>query len=318
MLIFDAHIDTLSLLLTSSRISRPRQTLAGAEGHVNLEYLRQGNIGAQFWAAFVHPRSYNGLALHDTLEKIDFFWTMLDDYPDYLTFAGSAQDIRAAQATGRLACLLAVEGGEALEGKLAHLRNLYRLGVRLLTLTWNFRNDLGAGQMEGPEGGGLSRFGLEVVEEMNRLGMLIDVSHLNEPGFWDVIEASSSPVIASHSNAKALCDHPRNLTDEQIRAIADGGGVIGVNFCTAFLTSSGAATLDDVLNHIDYLVKVGGIETVGLGSDFDGITETPIGLENCSRTLILADGLNGRGYSVDAIEKIMGGNLLRLCANVLG
>ena len=101
MLIFDAHIDTLSLLLTSSRISRPRQTLAGAEGHVNLEYLRQGNIGAQFWAAFVHPRSYNGLALHDTLEKIDFFWTMLDDYPDYLTFAGSAQDIRAAQATGR-------------------------------------------------------------------------------------------------------------------------------------------------------------------------------------------------------------------------
>jgi len=172
--------------------------------------------------------------------------------------------------------------------------------------------------MEGPEGGGLSRFGLEVVEEMNRLGMLIDVSHLNEPGFWDVIEASSSPVIASHSNAKALCDHPRNLTDEQIRAIADGGGVIGVNFCTAFLTSSGAATLDDVLNHIDYLVKVGGIETVGLGSDFDGITETPIGLENCSRTLILADGLNGRGYSVDAIEKIMGGNLLRLCANVLG
>lgn len=312
MLIFDAHIDTLSRLVVS------RQALEADQGHVNLDYLRRGKLGAQFWAAFVHPRCYHGLALHNTLEMIDLFWQLMDDYKDDLCFAGSGQDIRQAQRSGRLACLLAIEGGEALEGKLANLRNVYRLGVRLLTLTWNFRNDLASGQMEGAEGGGLSRFGLEVVEEMNRLKMLIDVSHLNEPGFWDVIETSTSPIIASHSNAKALCDHPRNLTDKQIRAIADRGGVIGVNFFTLFLTSKGEATAADVVEHIDYLVNVGGIDTVGLGSDFDGISDTPTGLENCSQTHIIAFLLAKRDYSEDAIEKIMGGNLLRLCTDVLG
>lgn len=312
MLIFDAHIDTLSRLVVS------RQALEADQGHVNLDYLRRGKLGAQFWAAFVHPRCYHGLALHNTLEMIDLFWQLMDDYKDDLCFAGSGQDIRQAQRSGRLACLLAIEGGEALEGKLANLRNVYRLGVRLLTLTWNFRNDLASGQMEGAEGGGLSRFGLEVVEEMNRLKMLIDVSHLNEPGFWDVIETSTSPIIASHSNAKALCDHPRNLTDKQIRAIADRGGVIGVNFFTLFLTSKGEATAADVVEHIDYLVNVGGIDTVGLGSDFDGISDTPKGLENCSQTHIIAFLLAKRDYSEDAIEKIMGGNLLRLCTDVLG
>lgn len=165
----------------------------------------------------------------------------MEDYKDDLCFAGSGQDILRARQSGRLACLLAIEGGEALEGKLAHLRNAYRLGVRLLTLTWNFRNDLASGQMEGAEGG-LSRFGREAVEEMNRLRMLVDVSHLNEPGFWDVIEVSTSPpIIASHSNAKGLCDHPpRNLSDEQIRSIADGGGVIGVNFFLPFSFLPGA------------------------------------------------------------------------------
>lgn len=312
MLIFDAHIDTLSRLLLS------RQTLEEDEGHVNLNNIRHGKLGAQFWAAFVHPRYYHGLALHNTLEMIDLFWQLMEDYQEDLCFAGSGQEISQIQQSGRLACLLAVEGGEALEGKLANLRNLHRLGVRLLTLTWNFRNDLASGQLEGPGGGGLSCFGREVVEEMNRLRMLIDVSHLNEPGFWDVIETSTRPIIASHSNAQALCHHPRNLTDEQIRAIADGGGVVGVNFYTRFLSSERQPTAADVVRHIDYLVNVGGIDSVGLGSDFDGISDTPEGLENCSQTLSIAALLAKRDYPEDAIEKIMGGNLLRLCMDVLG
>lgn len=198
MFIFDAHIDTLSRLLTRG------EKLEDAQGHVKLEDLQAG-ARAQFFAAFVDPQYYHGLALHRTMEMIDLFWETLAAYPEALAFAGSAEEIIQATAQGRTACLLAIEGGEALEGKLSMLRLFYRLGVRLLTLTWNFRNDLAAGQWEGPQGGGLSRFGREVVEEMNSLGMLVDVSHLNEPGFWDVLEVSTDPVLASHSNAHALC-----------------------------------------------------------------------------------------------------------------
>lgn len=312
MLIFDAHIDTLSRLLISQK------PFTAPEGHVNLELIRGSGLGAQFFAAFVHPRFYHGLALHNTSEMIDLFWQLLREHSQDLAYAGSVSEIRRAQKEGRIACLLAIEGGEALEGKLANLRNFYRLGVRLLTLTWNHRNQLGSGQLEGPSGGGLSCFGGEVVEEMNRLGMLIDVSHLNEPGFWDVLEISSAPIIASHSNAWELCKHPRNLKDPQIRAIAERGGVIGVNFYTQFLTGSAKAEIGAVAEQIDYLVNVGGIDSVGLGSDFDGISQTPKGLENCACTKSLVPILAERGYDQRQISKIMGGNLLRLCEQVLG
>lgn len=312
MLIFDAHIDTLSRLLLSG------QTFDKDEGHVNLDKIRQSQQGAQFFAAFVAPGYYHGLALHKTLEMVDVFWQMVEKYPEDLAFAGSGRDVLEIHTSGRLACILAIEGGEALEGKLGHLRLLYRLGVRLITLTWNHRNDIGSGQGEGTMGGGLSLFGRDVVVEMNRLGMLVDVSHLNEPGFWDVIKYSTSPIIASHSNAKNLCDHPRNLTDDQIRAIANGGGVIGVNFYARFLARQGQATIDHVVDHIDYLAKIGGLDCVGLGSDFDGIDSTPTDLEHCGKTPDLIPLLSARGYGEDAVEKIMGGNLLRLCQTVLG
>lgn len=311
MLIFDAHIDTLYRLL------RSKQTLAEPIGHVNLPKIHQAKLGAQFFAAFVDPCYYNGLALHNTMEMIDLFWQMLEQYPDKLTFAGSGQDILSAQEKGYLACLLAIEGGEALEGKLANLRMFHRLGVRLLTFTWNYRNDLGSGQGEGESGGGLSRFGKEVVVEMNRLGMLIDVSHLNEPGFWDVLNYSQKPVLASHSNAKALCNHPRNLTDEQIRALAERGGVIGINFYAKFLKREGEATIHHVVEQIEYLAKVGGESCVALGSDFDGMDHTPVDLEDCSKIPQIASLLAQRGFGTTSIEKIMGGNLLRICQEVL-
>ncbi len=311
MFVFDAHIDTLMRLIDC------RETLEDAQGHVSLSQLVQGR-GAQFFAAFVDPKYYHGLAMHRTVEMIDLFWQILDDHRDVLAFAGSAKDITEANSQGRFACLLAIEGGEALEGKLSSLRMFHRLGVRLLTLTWNFRNQLAAGQTEGPEGGGLSRFGLQVVEEMNRLKMIVDVSHLNEPGFWDVLKVSRDPIVASHSNARALCDHPRNLSDEQIRALADRGGVIGVNFCCAFLRPDFQASVEDVVDQIAHLIKVGGEDCAALGSDFDGITETPAGLENYGKIRSLVGLLERKGYSEAVIEKVMGGNLLRLCAQVLG
>ncbi len=311
MFVFDAHIDTLSRLLTSD------ETLCNNQGHVSLEKLRRGNPGAQFFAAFVSPEYYHGKALHNTMEMIDLFWQWMDTYSQDLAFAGSGQDILDIQARGRMACLLAIEGGEALEGKLAHLRMFHLLGVRLLTLTWNHRNDLASGQSEGPDGGGLSLFGKEVVVEMNRLGMLVDVSHLNEQSFWDVIHLSKSPVIASHSNAKALCDHPRNLTDDQVRAVADKGGIIGVNFATHFLAHGRQVTIHDVVEQIDYLVKVGGVDCVALGSDFDGINQTPLGLEHYAKTPEIAEFLRARKYGTGDVAKIMGGNLLRLCQTVL-
>lgn len=311
MFIFDAHIDTLS------RLSGTNQRLDDNQGHVDLAKLRRSSQGAQFFAAFVSPEFYHGKALHSTMEMLDLFWKWMEDFSGDLAFAGTGKDILEIRKSDRMSCLLAIEGGEALEGKLANLRLFYRLGVRLLTLTWNHRNDLASGQSEGPGGGGLSLFGQEVVAEMNKLGMLVDVSHLNEQGFWDVLRLSESPVLASHSNARALCDHPRNLTDEQITALADKGGVIGVNFCTSFLAKERQATIDDVVEQIEYLAKVGGVDCVGIGSDFDGIDRTPLGLEHYGKTLELADILSKRGYNPRDVEKIMGGNLLRLCQTVL-
>lgn len=312
MLIFDAHIDTLS------RLVKTGQGFHQAQGHVHLQTLRESKIGAQFFAAFVDPKLYQGMALHSSLEMIDQFWQLVEEYSEELRFAGSAEEIIEARKDGKIACLLAIEGGEALEGKLANLRMFYRLGVRLITLTWNHRNQLASGQSEGNYGGGLSKFGREVVQEMNHLGMLIDVSHLNELGFWEVLKLSTRPVLASHSNARALCDHPRNLTDEQIRALSAQGGVIGVNFFPYFLDPSGKATIGHVVEQIDYLIQVGGIDCVGLGSDFDGINSVPQDLENCAQIQNLVPALAQKGYGEREIEQVMGGNLLRLCTDVLG
>lgn len=312
MFIFDGHTDVLSRLWLSNK------SFDANEGQLNLDKLRRGNLGAQFFATFVGPQFYHGLSLHSTMEMIDLFWQIIDQYKEDLAFAKDVQQIMKAKEEGLVACLLAIEGGEALEGSIANLRLFYRLGVRLLTLTWNHRNQLGNGQLEGEESGGLSRFGREVVHEMNKLGMLIDVSHLNDVGFWDVLQLSSHPVIASHSNCRALCDHKRNLTDEQIKTLADGGGVIGVNFYPRFLTSESCATIDDVLDHINHLVNVGGIDCVALGSDFDGVDILPDGLGDCSKTKDIIPLLKERGYDENSIAKIMGENLLRVCHEVLG
>ena len=209
--------------------------------------------------------------------------------------------------------VFSIEGGEILQGSLERFAEFDAAArVRMIALTWNFENEIGHPAKNGPEGG-LKPFGLSLVREMNRKGVLCDVSHLNEAGFWDVIEHSTLPPVASHSNARALCEHTRNLTEAQIRAVIEKKGYIGVNFYSAFLANGRAATLEDVYRHVDAILQLGGEDVVGFGSDFDGIDAWPEGLANPADFPALLNFLAARGgYAPEVLEKIAGGNLFRV------
>lgn len=309
--VVDAHCDTLTAMIGQKR----RLGEFSGGGQLDLPRLRAGGVNVQFFAAFIAPECKT-LAARRTLELIDLFYREIKENEKDILPVKSKVEIDEALASGRIAALLSVEGGEALEGSIGVLRMLHRLGVRGLTLTWNGRNELGDGMGEEKTGGGLTSFGVAVVKEMNRLGMLVDVSHLSEKGFWDVIRVSGQPVIASHSNCRVLCEHPRNLNDGQIRALAGKGGVMGITFVPDFLGGA-KPSVKEVLDHIDHAAAVGGVECVGLGSDFDGTDHLPAGLEDCAKIPAVTGGLIDRGYSDDAIKKILGGNFLRVIGQVL-
>jgi membrane dipeptidase len=227
-------------------------------------------------------------------------------------------DIEAARRVGAVGSLAAIEGGEAIEGNLSLLRTFFRLGIRLMTLTHNRRNAIGRGvRTEG--GDGLSDFGLACVREMERLGMIVDASHLSDQAFDDLAASAERPFVASHSNARAVHPELRNLDDRQIERIARSGGVVGLTFVPYFVAPQGTACLDRLCDHIDHVVGVGGLECAAIGSDFDGF-EPSAGavLADCSRYRELVDALCARGYSDEGIDKIMGGNWLRVFGEVLG
>ncbi|HEY8418722.1 MAG TPA: dipeptidase [Limnochordales bacterium] len=310
--VVDAHCDTALRLVQGA-------SLAGtsAEGHVDLARLVAGGVDLQVFALWVDPRQRRSGFTVRCLEMLEAVRRAVAAHPDRLQLIETRRDLDEVHRSGKIGVLLSIEGGEALEGSLSALRAFQCLGVRALGLTWNLRNDLGDGVGQADSRGGLTAFGRQVVQEMNRLGMIVDVSHLSEPGFWDVLEVSRHPVIASHSNARAICDHPRNLTDAQIRALAARGGVMGMNFCPEFVRSDGPATLEDVVRHIDHIVALVGPDHVGLGSDFDGIDGTPVGLEDVSRLPAVTEALLARGYDEDSVRKILGGNFLRVFQQVL-
>lgn len=310
-LVVDAHCDTLTAMPAQNR----RLGEYSGGGQLDLPRLKTGGIKVQFFAAFIAPE-FKTLAVRRTLDLIDLFHREMEENKKDIQHVKSQAEINKALASGKIAALLSVEGGEALEGSIGVLRMLHRLGVRSLTLTWNGRNELADGVGEERTGGGLSSFGVAVVEEINRLGMLVDVSHLSEKGFWDVLKVSTQPVIASHSNCKALCEHPRNLSDRQIRALAENGGVMGITFVPAFLGGE-KPSVKEVLDHIDHTVAVGGVKCVGLGSDFDGTDSIPVGLEDCASFPAVTGGLIDRGYPDNVIKKILGGNFLRVIGQVL-
>jgi len=315
-IIFDGHCDTLLEILAGKREFDQRSK----KGHIDLPRLREGGVTAQVFAIYMEDQYLPAGAVKQTLRLLDVLYRELAAHPDQFTLATRAADIKAAKRAGKVAAVIGLEGAEALEGELGTLRMFYRLGVRLLTVAWSRRNQAADGVGEARTGGGLTNFGLQMVEECNKLGILLDISHLAPAGVKDVLEASSQPIIASHSNAYALCAHPRNLNDEQLLAVAKKGGVVCVVFVPSFITADRKkASLDKLLDHIDHIVRVAGIDHVGLGSDFDGFSPPPpVGLEDVTRLPGITTGLVQRGYSEADVRKILGENFLRVFRQVAG
>ncbi|MEB3196305.1 MAG: dipeptidase [Candidatus Sericytochromatia bacterium] len=299
--VVDAHCDTISLVLDEG--------LAFLEGdprsQVDFPRLVTGGIGIQVLACWNEPEHLHHAAFARCMAKVGAFHQLarkgglrLITRPEDLTGSGPA-------------FVLSMEDAAPCMGSRAHLEALYAAGVRMIGLTWNGRNELADGVGVGPKPGGLTDVGRHLVEAMGELGIVVDLAHVSEASFWDVLEVVEGPLAVSHANAKAVWNHRRNLTDDQIRAIAQRDGVIGVTFVPSFL-SGDPASIDDVVRHIDHMVEVGGPRVVGLGSDFDGIAEPPAGLADISCLPALTAALLARGYDETVVQGFLGGNWLRV------
>ena len=309
--IIDGHCDTVEKIADhGSNLYEPGQS------HVTIKGLREGKVGLQFFAAWVGPKTKYGPCLQRGLRLIDAYYNMSELYSDDFIPILQYDDIKRAQEQNKIGTLLAVEGGDVLEGEILNLRILYRLGVRAMTLTWNFRNEIADGAMEDKSLGGLSAFGHAVVREMNRLGMVVDVSHLSEKGFYDVIEVSEKPIAATHSNAWSICRHPRNLKDDQIRILAQKKGVMGTNFYPPFLSHEAAGSAD-IIRHIEYIAALVGTDVIGFGSDFDGIEETPADICGPEGYCKIINELLKLNYKEEDVRKITCGNYLRLLREII-
>ncbi|MCL1916844.1 MAG: dipeptidase [Peptococcaceae bacterium] len=313
--IIDGHCDSIGDYMQGQR-SLLDDTGKRRRGHWDLKRARAGGLGLQFFAAYIEEDYKPDLARYRGLEILAAAHAFMRKHADLVSLVRCRQDLRVLDGS-RIGLLLGVEGGEILGEDLFMLDICFLLGVRSLGLTWNQRNALASGVGEGEGGGGVSRFGARVVEKMNALGILVDVSHINEQGFWHVLEISSRPVAATHSCARALCNHPRNLTDRQLRALAAAGGVVGVNFCPEFLVENGEAGLADVVHHIAHIAQVAGVECVGLGSDFDGVEALPRGLEEVSCLPALLEALGREGFSSQEIQAVARGNFWRVLEQTL-
>jgi len=312
-LVVDTHVDTIMNLVSGRTATLGERN---SVGHVDFPRLREGGVDVQFFAAFIEPEFKPERSLKRALQMIAAFCRDAEKYPEAVGIALSYADIERITGEDRLAAVISIEGGEAVAGDLGVLACLYRLGVRSLGLTWNERNEIADGVGERVAGGGLTLFGRELIGEMNRLGMLIDVSHLAERGFWDVLECSRQPIIASHSNAQAICPHPRNLNDAQIKALAANGGVMGMNFYSSFICER-EPSLDRLVDHIEHIIGLVGPDHLGIGSDFDGISSAPVGLEDVTKLPNLTAKLLERGFAPATIRKILGENYLRVFRDVL-
>ncbi len=279
--------------------------------HTDIPRLRKGMVGAQFWSVYIPFEASAEGAAKVQLEQIDIAEQMIAAYPDVFEKALTASDVERIFGAGRIASILGIEGGHALENSLGALRAYYGMGVRYLTLTHNGTLDWADAANDTARHRGLTEFGKEVVREMNRLGMLVDLSHTSPEVMHDALDVSAAPVIWSHANARALRDHPRNVPDDVLRRLPANGGVVMVTFVPSFLTSREQATIGDVADHVEHVVEVAGIDHVGIGSDFDGISSTPVGLEDVSTYPALFAELSRRGWSEENLAKLAGENVLR-------
>ena len=280
--------------------------------HTDIPRLRQGGVGGQFWSVYVPATLQGGAAVRATLEQIDVVHRMVRKYPDTFELATTAADVERIFKAGKIASLIGMEGGHAIDDSLATLRMLHAAGARYMTLTHSANVRWADSGTDKPRLGGLSRFGEEVVREMNRLGMLVDLSHTSPETMRDTIAVSEAPIVFSHSDARALNDHGRNVPDEVLRLLPKNGGVVMVTFVPGFLVRGGQATLADVANHMDHVRKVAGADHVGIGSDFDGIQAVPAGLEDVSKYPALTAELLRRGWPEQDVRKALGLNILRV------
>lgn len=290
--IFDTHCDTLCAVLDKGK------SIIKNDCHADFERMKQYERYTQVFACFIAP-VYHSCADERTMALIDTFHRVTDDLPE---------SIRA---------ILSIEGGEGIYS-LAQLRNYYRLGVRIIAPTWNYSNHIASGALEKDETRGLTEFGKKVIAEMNRLGILADVSHLNDKSFYDIADYSDKPIIVSHSNSrsvcrsKAVCPVERNLTDDQFMRIKQSGGCVGINFCPDFLNESGKAGIDDIIRHIEHFMSLGGEDNIGIGADFDGVDSLPDGINGVQDVYKIFDRLLQIGYTENQIEKISHKNFERI------
>lgn len=366
-LIIDTHADTPQRFLDEN--FDLAENTAVADGHMDLGKIKKGNLGAEFFSIWVEPE-FKGRYAARAMDLIDSVCQQAARHPDKITMAFTADDIVHAHEQHKFAALMGIEGGHTIENDVRLLRDFYRMGVRYMTLTWSNTNDWAdsSGDLEDPNikhHNGMTDFGKDVVREMNRLGMIVDVSHTSDATFYQALLISQAPVIASHSSSRQLTNHPRNMTDDMLRAVALNGGVVMVNFYSAFIDENFRKESSDpekvkerdaeveafkkahahadgspvtyneyaplekkwaaqfprpplksLIDHIDHVAKVAGIDHVGLGSDFDGVTSLPQGIDSVSDLPKITDALYQRGYTREDILKILGGNFLRAMRQV--
>jgi membrane dipeptidase len=365
-LVVDTHADTPQRFLDEN--FDIGSTDPSDIGHISLEKAKRGNLNAEFFSIWVEPETNQGHFARHTFDLIDSVYEQAARHPDRMMMAYSVADIERAHHEHKFAALMGIEGGHSIENDIHLLRDYYRLGVRYMTLSWSNTNEWAdsSGDINDPKvehHNGLTDFGKQVVLEMNRLGMMVDISHVADKTFWDTIATTKAPVIASHSSARALVEAPRNMTDDMLRAVGKNGGVVQVNFFNGFddadfrkaldaqskdqaaavqkyteqMKSEGKAVtyvdldrierewiakiprppLKSLIDHIDHIAKVAGVDHVGLGSDFDGVSgATPQGMDSAADLPKITQALLDRGYSEGDIHKILGGNLLRVFREV--
>lgn len=322
-MLFDGHNDLpweirikANASFDKADISKPQPQF-----HTDIPRLRKGGLKAQFWSVYVPAdTAETGDALLKTLEQIEIVNQMLTRYPETFELDRNADDIERIVKSGKIASMMGVEGGYSIEESLANLQRYHRLGVRYMTLTHSKSLSWADSATDEPRANGLSEFGEEVIREMNRLGMLVDLSHVSIDTMKAALRVTKAPVIFSHSSARAICDHPRNVPDEVLKLLPDNGGVVMINFYSAFVAPTAElekdpkalGTLLDVCDHIEHVIQVAGIDHVGIGSDFDGVPRLPVGLEDASTYPRITQELLNRGYNKEQIHKILGGNALRL------
>ena len=356
--VFDGHNDLPWTLRTEASSSFEKLDIAQPQPkiHTDIARLKQGGVGAQFWSVYVPAHTAaSGLAHQMTLEQIAIVEALCRRYPDTFEKALTSEDVMRIRASGKIASLIGVEGGHAIDNSLEKLRRLHALGARYMTLTHSDSLEWADSCSDEAKCGGLSEFGRAVVQEMNRLGMMVDLSHVSPETMQAALDVSQAPVLFSHSSARGVADHPRNVPDEILKQLPADGGVVMVNFYSGFVVPAAAentkkmfeltrelrnkygddqeaigresaafrakfpipaGTVYDVADHIDHIVRVAGIDHVGIGSDFDGITTVPKQLEDVSMYPVLTQVLLDRGYVEADIHKIMSENILRLMRQV--